>query len=109
VPLPRGRERSTVATIRVIECVQAHYEVKDLRIGKVYRWCPESAVVECEECRKSIALTGSKRIYGECGADYSAVVEEILDACAEQHEVEHLWRSLRPYYDPIREDSLEKV
>ena len=39
-------KRSTVAT-KVIERIEAHYEVQDVEMGKVYRWCPESVVVEC--------------------------------------------------------------
>jgi hypothetical protein len=39
------------------------------------------------------------RACGECGADHRAIVEEVgLEACPEEDEVDHPWRSLRPYY-----------
>jgi hypothetical protein len=88
---------------KVIERLEAHYEVQDLEMGKVYMWRPESIVVECEECVKILTLTLSKSACGECGADHRAIVEEVgLEACPEEDEVEHPWRSLRPYYEPTR-------
>jgi hypothetical protein len=91
----------------MIERVQAHYEVQDVEMGKLYRWCPESVVVECEECGKKQTLTASKNACGECGADHRTIVEEVLDALGpEDHEeeevIEHPWRSLHPYYAPTR-------
>jgi hypothetical protein len=96
-------KRRTVAN--VIERVQAHYEVQDVEMGKVYRWRPESVVVECE-CGKKLILTNSKGTCGECGADHWVIVQEVLEARPEYHEeeevIEHPWRSLRPYYAPTR-------
>ena len=46
---------------KVIEHVNAHYEVQDVEMGKVYRWCPESVVVECA-CGKKLTLTASKSL-----------------------------------------------
>ena len=86
---------------KVIERVDAHYEIQDVPMGKVYRWCPESVVVECEECAENTTLTASKRACGKCGADHRAFVEEVLEAYPED-EVKHPWRSVRPYYTPIR-------
>jgi len=43
----------------VIERIQAHYEIQDVEMGKVYRWCPENLVVECE-CGNTSTLTASK-------------------------------------------------
>jgi hypothetical protein len=93
------RERSTV--VKVIERVQAHYEIQDVEMGKVYRWCPESVVLECEECGENTTLTSSKRACEECGKDHRAIVEEVgLEASPEEEEDYHPWRSLRPYYTP---------
>jgi hypothetical protein len=88
----------------VIERVDAHYEVQDVPMGKVYRWCPEKVLVECEECGEKPTLTASTRTCGECGADHRAIVEEVgLEARPQEDEVvEHPWRSLRPYYEPTR-------
>jgi hypothetical protein len=44
---------------KVIERVQAHYEVRDVEMGKVYRWRLESVVVECE-CGKNPILIASE-------------------------------------------------
>jgi hypothetical protein len=88
---------------KVIERVHAHYEVQDVEMGKVYRWRPESVVVECE-CGKKPILTASKHICGECRADHRVIVEEVLEARPEEEEevMDHPWRSLRPYYAPTR-------
>jgi len=91
--VPVRGERELVA--KVVECVEAHYEVQDVEMGAVYRWCPESAVVECD-CREEVALTASKTTCVECGVDHAAIVEEVLDVRPED-EGDHPWRSLRPY------------
>jgi hypothetical protein len=99
-----SRERRMVA--KVIERVQAHYEVRDVGMGKVYRWRPESVVVECE-CGKNPILTASETTCGGwCETDHRAIVEEVvLEARPEDNENEigqHPLRSLRPYYAPTR-------
>jgi hypothetical protein len=33
---------------RVIERVAEHYEAQDVELGRIYRWCPGSVVVECK-------------------------------------------------------------
>ena len=88
---------------KVIERVDAHYEVQDVPMGKVYRWCPANFLVECEECGGNTTLTASTRACGECGVDYRVIVEEGgLEARPQANEVEHPWRSLSPYYEPTR-------
>jgi ribosomal protein S27AE len=91
---------------KVIKRLEAHYEVQDLEMGKVYRWRPESIVVECEECGKILTLTLSKSACGKCGADHTAFFEEEgLEARPEvedKEELYHPWRSLHPYYTPIK-------
>jgi hypothetical protein len=96
--LPGEREGKTVA--KVTEYVEAHYEVQDVEMGKVYRWCPERVVVECD-CGEEPSLTASNNTCRECGADYRAITEEVLDASPED-KVDHPWRSLRPYYTSTR-------
>ncbi len=76
---------------RVVEHVEAHYKVLDVEMGKVYRWCPESVVVECY-CGKEQTLTASKNACSECGADHRPIVEEVLDASTGD-EVYHPWRN----------------
>jgi hypothetical protein len=95
-----------MVTTKVLERVQAHYEVQDVEMGKVYRWHPESVVVECDKCRKKPTLTASKATCGWCGTEHRAIAQEVLGQASpkddEGEEIEHLWRSLRPYYVPTR-------
>ena len=86
--------------VKVIERVQAHYEVQDVEMGKVYRWHPESVVVDCY-CGEEPTLTASKNACSECGADHRAITEEVLEATPEA-DVHHPWRSAGPYYAPTR-------
>ena len=55
-PLLGGKGK--VPMTKVIERVEAHYEVQDVEMGKVYRWCPESIVVRCG-CGERLSLTVS--------------------------------------------------
>ncbi len=84
---------------RIIERVEAHYEVHEVEMGTVYRWCPEQVVLQCN-CGAKLSLTTSKTICSECGADHAAITEEVLDARSE--DVIRPWRSVRPYYAPTR-------
>jgi hypothetical protein len=84
----------------VIERVKAHYLVQEVEMGTVYTWCPESVMVACE-CGEELFLTASGKACGECGANHEDIVEEVLDVRSED-EVEHPWRSVCPYYSPIR-------
>jgi hypothetical protein len=86
--------------VRVIEHVRGHYEVQDVEMGKVYRWRPESVMVECE-CGERPTLTAAKTTCPKCGSDRVGIVGEVLEARPED-EIEHPWRSLRPYYKPTR-------
>ncbi len=44
--------------VRVIKHTEAHYEVKEVEFGEVYRWRPERLVLECE-CGERPTLTNS--------------------------------------------------
>ena len=47
---------------KIIERVKAHYEIQDVEMGKVYRWCPESIMVRCvcgERLGERLSLTVS--------------------------------------------------
>jgi hypothetical protein len=89
-----------VAVTQVIERVKAHYEVEAVEMGTVYRWCPESVVIECE-CGERATLTASRTSCAECEADHEATTEEVLDVRQEDN-VDHPWRSVHPYYAPRR-------
>ncbi len=83
-------------TAKIIERVQAHYEVQDVEMGKVYRWCPERAVLECT-CGEALTLSAFKTTCPECGADHAPLVEEVLEARPEEDKGDHPWRYLQPY------------
>ena len=92
-------------TTKVIERVRAHYEVEDVEMGKVYRWCPERVVLECT-CDEELTLSALKTTCPGCGADHgaivhAAIVEEMLVARPGDRD-DYPWRYLQPYM-PARE------
>ena len=88
--------------VTIIEYSEAHYEVRDVEMGKVYTWRPQSVVVQCE-CGKNQTLSASKHACEKCGADHRAIVGEALGTRPEgEKEVDHPWRSPCPYYVPTR-------
>jgi hypothetical protein len=97
--LGKGKEGGEEPMAKVIECVDAHYEVQDLEMGKVYRWCPERVVLECT-CGEQLTLSAFRTTCPECGADHAAIIAEVLVACPED-KGDHPWRSLQPY-TPMR-------
>jgi len=80
---------------KLLERLKAHYEVEDLEMGKVYRWCPERALLECT-CGEELILSAFNTTCPECGADHAFIVEEVLEARPED-KGDHPWRYLQPY------------
>ena len=80
---------------KLLERLEAHYEVEDLEMGKVYRWCPERALLECT-CGEELILSAFNTTCPECWADHASIVEEVLDARPED-KGDHPWRYLQPY------------
>lgn len=81
---------------RIIEYTEAHYEVEEVELGRVYRWCPEGIVVECE-CDERPALTSSETTCPECGADHAATARQALTARQPRADEDaHPWRYWRP-------------
>jgi hypothetical protein len=76
--------------VRVIERTEAHYDVREVEFGMVYRWCPECVVIECE-CGERPTLTGSITTC-ECGADHTDLVNKELAARRLEEEAAHPWR-----------------
>ena len=81
--------------VKVVERLAAHYEVRDVQTGKVYRWCPEKAIVECD-CGQRLTLDASATVCEECGEDHALLIQQVLDPRPEC-EVEYPWRYLQPY------------
>ena len=65
-------------------------QVQDALFGKVYRWCPESVVVEYK-CGERLTLTNLETTCEWCGADYRPTVQEELDAQQLEDEARHPW------------------
>ena len=93
--LGKGKEGGKEHMAKVIECLKAHYEVQDLEMGKVYRWCPQKVELQCS-CGEQLTLSAFKTTCPECGADHAAIIEEVLEARPED-KGDHPWRSLQPY------------
>ena len=89
--------------MEVLEYLEEHYEVQEVPFGRVYKWCPESAVVECD-CGEStilkISTLTSSVVFCECEADYMADIQEecrrlqpeVLGQALEAYETaQHPW------------------
>jgi hypothetical protein len=77
---------------KVIERDRAHYDVQEVEFGKVYKWRPKSVLIECE-CGERVALTLSKTLCEECGAEYTMLVREnLIDRRLREDERLHPWR-----------------
>jgi hypothetical protein len=84
-------------TTKVLERLDAHYEVQDVPMGKVYRWCPERVIVECG-CGEMPTLSASATSCTRCGKDHALLTQEVLDSRPEEEQhIEHPWRYLQPY------------
>jgi Zn finger protein HypA/HybF involved in hydrogenase expression len=60
---------------KVIEYVEAGYEVEEVEMGTVYMWCPESVVIECE-CGQSFTVEGTAKAAScpRCDAEHRGVL-----------------------------------
>jgi hypothetical protein len=83
---------------KVIERLDACYEVQDVEFGKVYKWRPERIVLECE-CGKSLSLTASTTSCLECGRDHVLAVKGASMDSPQSDHILHPWR-----YSEDRED-----
>ncbi len=75
----------------MLERTEGHYEVQEVEFGRVYRWCPECVVIQCE-CGERMTLTSSVTTCRRCGVDHMAVVREALAYRRSRDEVLHPWR-----------------
>lgn len=89
--------------MRVVERVAGRYTVEEVEdFGRVYRWSPESVVMECEcggrtTLKRSDVIVGSRPCCGcgavPTGATREEVVLEVLDESREAGH--HPWRYWR--------------
>lgn len=81
--------------VQIIERIEAHYDVQEVELGKVYKWRSGRIVVECD-CGERPALTVSATTCGECGADHTSIVrKELEDRRSREDAVVHPWRFLQ--------------
>lgn len=77
---------------QVIRSTGGFYEVQEVEFGRVYKWHPESAVVECA-CGERPSLTSSVTACQACGANHAVVIREWLGAVRQLEEDKiHPWR-----------------
>jgi len=93
----RESEKGDESAVKVLECIGARYEVQDVEIGKVYKWCPAIVMVECG-CGERLTLSSSRTTCARCGADHMDVIGEVLGIGMEEDGGDHPWRSLRSYF-----------
>lgn len=79
--------------MKIIERVEAHYDVQAVEFGTVYKWRPESILLECE-CGAMVVLTTSETTCEECGAEHEGLVrEDLTERRLEGDEEVRPWRS----------------
>ena len=83
----------------MVERTEGRYEVQEVQFGRVYRWCPECIVIECD-CGERLTLTSSMTTCHRCGADRAALVSEGLADRRSGDKALHPWR-----YAGHREDA----
>jgi hypothetical protein len=76
---------------KVIERVEACYEVQEVTFGTVYKWRPERTVVGCQ-CGKRLSLSASTTSCVECGCDHVLAVQEASRHGRQSDETLHPWR-----------------
>ena len=100
----RGRgEKGTGETVaQVIEHVEAHYEVQAMEMGTLYRWCPESVVIECD-CGQSFTVEGAKvASCPSCGAKHRGGARGLASKLLTEEEAYRLTR--REYEAWLKEE-----
>jgi hypothetical protein len=83
---------------KVIELIEAHYDVQEVPFGKVYAWRPESILIECE-CGEESALTASTTTCVECGAEHAGRLREASSERRLGDEALHPWRYSEDHAD----------
>jgi hypothetical protein len=76
---------------KVIERLNARYEIQELEFGKVYKWCPEKALLKCN-CGEITILTASRSICSEFETNHAALLRGVLDFRHEE-KADLPWRS----------------
>ncbi len=56
---------------KIIERLDARYDIQEWELGKAYKWRPESLLIECE-CGQMTTLTVSDTACEKCGKEHMA-------------------------------------
>ena len=80
---------------KITERSEGYYEAKEVPFGRSYEWHPAYITLECD-CGEKVTVTdttsSTTNTCGQCGADYSALVNNIRER--EEHrtdETTHPW------------------
>jgi hypothetical protein len=64
---------------KIVERVEARYEVREVPFGKVYEWHPAHVAIECD-CSEQLILTATSSITAcSCGADLGGFVYNLRE------------------------------
>lgn len=87
--------------MRVIERERGHYEIHNVPYGKVYSWCPDHVLFECE-CGERLTWTAPVTVCG-CGASFTDVESPGLERRRTNEE------AYRPWYEEYAKWRREKL
>ena len=79
---------------KIIVRIEAHYEVEEVELGKVYKWHPAHIVLECQ-CGERLALSASTTSCVECASDHVLAVKALKEVSTDKHQSDqtlHPWR-----------------
>jgi len=77
---------------QIKERIEGHYEVEEVPYGRVYKWTPGYALVECEECGQLTIVDAVATACPKCGADYTTVARGLGGKPLEEDEAYYLER-----------------
>jgi hypothetical protein len=85
---------------KVVERTEARYDAQEVAFGTVYKWRPESVLIECE-CGETVTLTAPEAACEECGAEHTGLLkQDSTESHLRGDEETHPWR----YYS-VKSDS----
>ncbi len=79
--------------MQIIERGEAHYETYETPFARAYEWHPAYVTLKCD-CGAKLTLTGQSAVTTcRCGADHSAVVQDIQEREGRlRNEIIHPWQ-----------------
>ena len=78
--------------VKVVERFEARYDAQEVTFGTVYKWRPESVMIECE-CEETVTLTASEATCEECGAEHMRLLkQDLTESRLREDQETHPWR-----------------